>query len=453
MRRLLALCLALCACARVPLIAPQPLRDRATVFRSVRVFDGRSEALSRPTDVVVRDGRIAAIGPGLEAPEGAETVRGGVLLPGLWDSHVHLGGVEGEPVWDLGKRLPDGRAQAAAHLYCGTTTAVIAGDNGDTYRVARDIEENREAGPRLLTATRIFTARGGHPAPMDHAAAPAPIAAIMLTRTVVEVTGEAELRAALRQELTAGAHHVKIVYHQLPPGAPTFSLDELKAAIDESRKLGKPVYVHVGTAQGAVEAAQAGAALLMHVPWEDELSPEQVQAIAKAGTPVVTTRRIYAAWLNALSGDPKLTKLEKKVMRPGLEEILKAKPEQISLFGWEDYLGRAAEFDRILGVNVKALHEGGVTLLAGTDTGLSGVFPGAGLHEELKSIAALGIPAAAVLKMATSNPARVVEPEAKRGVIEVGAIADLLLIEDDPLQNLEALDEIEGVWKAGQRQR
>lgn len=454
MTRAAIVLLLLAGCARTPLILPKPATERQTMFRQVRVFDGKADTLSAPVDVLVQAGRIAAIGPKLDAPASAEIVTGGVLLPGLFDAHVHLGGVEGEAVWDIGSKLPDADAQAAAHLYCGTTTAVLAGHDADSEELSREILTRSIAGPRLLTATRIFTAPGGHPTGMYRAGLPGFLAGIMIRRGIAEVAGEDAIRDRVRQELSEpGVHHVKVVYHAMPPEAPRVTKADLAAAVDEAKKLDRPVYVHVGTAAGAVEAAQAGAALLMHVPWEDVLTSEQARAIASAGTAVVTTRRIYAAWLSSMSGNPRFTALEREVMRPGMEDAFRKKPEKVDLHGFEEYTGRSADFDRNIGQNVLALREAGVTLVAGTDTGIPGVFPGAGLHEELKSLAALGIPPAEVLKMATSAAARVVDPGGKRGVIEVGAFADLLLLKADPLERIEAIDEIAGVWKRGERQR
>jgi imidazolonepropionase-like amidohydrolase len=112
---------------------------------------------------------------------------------------------------------------------------------------------------------------------------------------------------------------------------------------------------------------------------------------------------------------------------------------------------RTPEFVSNLGANVLTLREAGVTLLAGTDTGIPGVIPGAGLHEELKALVATGIPASDVLKMATSVPADVLEPGTHRGVIDPGAPADLLLVRGDPTQNIADLDRIVGVWQQGER--
>lgn len=443
------------ACVRAPLILPRQPRERVTHFHNVRVFDGKSDSLSPPLDVLVRDGRITAISGPANAPAGAAVVDGAglTLMPGLFDAHVHLGGVEGEPVWDIGKHLPDVEAQAAALLYCGVTTAVLAGRDSDSEALALDITARRMAGPRLLTATRIITAVGGHPVGMFAAGLPRLVSGYFIDKAIAQVSGVEGARQAVRDELKTGAHHVKLVYHAMPAEAPRLSRDELAAAIDEARKLGKPAFVHVGTAAGAVEAAQAGATLLMHTPWEDDLSAVQAAAIKQTGVAVVTTARIYAAMLASLSGAPSFSALEREVMRPGLEKVFAEKPAEVPLPGFEEYVGRSPEFDAHLKKNVMTLREASVTLVAGTDTGIPAVFPGAGLHEELKFLAGLGIPPVEVLKMATSLPAGIVDPQGKRGVIEVGAVADLLLVRGDPLTDLEAIDRIEGVWKRGERQR
>src|SRR6476619_4073175 len=96
-RQALALLLVIGGCARAPLILPHQPRERATLFSQVRVFDGKQDALWPPTDVLVVDGRITQISPVIPAPAGAAVVKGEglVLMPGLFDAHVHLGGVEG----------------------------------------------------------------------------------------------------------------------------------------------------------------------------------------------------------------------------------------------------------------------------------------------------------------------------------------------------------------------
>src|SRR5207302_2960232 len=93
--------LALAACARAPLLLPHRPTDRPTVFSQVRVWNGKSDALSQPADVLVRGGRVEQIAPVIPTPDGADVVdgRGLTLIPGLYDAHVHLGGSEGEPPW------------------------------------------------------------------------------------------------------------------------------------------------------------------------------------------------------------------------------------------------------------------------------------------------------------------------------------------------------------------
>jgi imidazolonepropionase-like amidohydrolase len=446
----LAAWLLLSGCAGAPLLLPHRAENRATHFFNVRVFDGKSKALSEPTEVWVVGGRIAS-GP---APADALEVdgTGKVLLPGLFDAHVHFGS-SGEPPWVAGRHLPDVEAEAAALLYCGVTTAVVAGREIDSHALANDVAARRISGPRLLSATRIITAPGGHPVVMYRTALGSVLSGLLLGGMVVQVHGEEEARAAVREELSHGAHHVKAVYHSMPAGAPHLTREELAAAIDEAKKLGAPTYVHVGTGALAVEAAQAGATLLMHTPWEDELSDAQARAIRDSGAAVVTTRRIVSALMSTLSGNAAFSALEKQVMRPGLEQTFTQKPERFVLKNFEAMEQNAAQTDALLGKNIVTLHRNAVTLIAGTDTGVPGIFHGAGLHEELKALVKLGLPAADVLQMATSNAARVVDRDGHRGVIEPGAIADLLLVEGDPLTAIDDIDRIAGVWQRGERQR
>ena len=110
-----------------------------------------------------------------------------------------------------------------------------------------------------------------------------------------------------------------------------------------------------------------------------------------------------------------------------------------------------ATFDRNLGQNVKKLFDAGVTLLVGTDAGLPGVFQGASLHRELQALVELGLTPLDVLRGATSTPARFLDPSRRFGIVEPGAVADLLLVEGDPLQDITATEHIVAAWKNGLR--
>ena len=425
-----------------------------TVFRGVRVFEGTEDELTPPIDVLVVNGRIAAMGA-VKAPAGAAVVDGAgkTLLPGLIDCHVHLGGGDGEPPWAAG--IPSAEAQAAALLYSGVTAVIVAGNEGDTAALWEDIQSGDLAGPRLYRSGKIVTAEGGLPVPLYEAALPWLLEGVFLSRTVHQAGDPREAAAAARDDLEyLRPDFVKVVYDSLPPGAPHLSRASLVAIVEEAKHYEKRVVVHVSTPKDAVEAAEAGAALLMHVPWDGALDRAQADALAYTGVPVVTTRSVFTALRHTFDGTKTFSALERAVMKPGTEEAFRAPRDGWVAEGFPPgYVAALPAFDRAVGENVKLLREAGVPLLAGTDAGLPGMFHGPALHEELAALVALGIPTAEVLRMATALPARFLEAGATFGVIAPGARADLLLVEGDPLADIRATQAIAGVWQGGRRVR
>ncbi len=453
---LLALGLTGCAGSLPPLATYSKAPTTPLLFQGVRVFDGERE-LPGPHDVLVRQGAIAYVGPAGTLPPPKAALRipgeGRTLLPGLWDSHVHLGGGNGEAPWD--SRLPDVERQLESLVFAGVTSAVDAGRSTDTGKLGRRIRRGRLVGPNLIRFSRVFTKTGGHPIPLIRALLPWPIAGIGLRRSVREIDSVEEVAKAIAKEIKdSDPDLVKIMYNAIPPGTPHLSKAELQALIDAAHAADRRVGVHVGTPKEAREAVASGADLLMHTPWTSELSDEDLAALAmlaKMDRPVLTTRRIYLTIVQGLEGRWVFSDLERAVADPDRLARLGPKPE-----GWGEeifdaaYLKKLPRWDRILGENIKRLHAAGIPLLVGTDCGVPGLFHGASLHRELEALVALGFTPLEVLQRTTSRPAAYFQPKGGRGRIEKGAIADLLLVEGNPLQWITDTQRVVDVWQGGE---
>ncbi len=208
--------------------------------------------------------------------------------------------------------------------------------------------------------------------------------------------------------------------------------------------------VHVGSPKEALDAIRAGADLLMHTPWSAPLDDAAVAEIARSKVPLVTTRRIYGVLAAGLAGHLEPIPLERAVADPKRIARLGPPPKGWGQAIFDDaYLARLPRWDAILGENLQKLHAAGVTLIAGTDSGLPGLFQGPALHRELEALVDLGFSNEEVLRMATSLPAQILEPGSQRGWIRAGAIADLLLVDGDPLTRITDTRRIAGVWTAG----
>ncbi|MBS2022322.1 MAG: amidohydrolase family protein [Deltaproteobacteria bacterium] len=450
----LAAVLSACQTARPILVSPaRPGPSPASVITNVRVFDGLHDALSAPSNVYLRDGRIEAIDPAATAlREGHAGVsgEGATLLPGLIDLHVHLGGGDGGPPWD--SDVPNVDAQSAALVYAGVTTILSAMRDTDGPALIARIQAGELAGPRIFVTSRGMTAPGGHPVAFYKALLPWPVSRIIIAQRVRQLATPEEARAAVDDEVAQGAQFIKALYDAIPPGAPHLALPVLKALAEESKAKGARLIVHVGRPEDAVEAAEAGASLLMHTPFEGKLTDEQVARIVTTHVPLVTTSRIPDALSEGLSGAPKLSPLELEVMPPKLLESYAKKPKDYVVPGFPpEYVNGLVQDREDLAENLRKLDAAGAVLLTGTDSGLPLVLHGAALHRELQRLVEVGFTPAHVLQMATSKPARLLDPRADFGTIEPGKRADLVLVQGDPLADIHNTEHIVAVWKDGVR--
>jgi len=431
-----------CSCATQRPLVRWGERTETWCVTGAFVFDGVSR--QGPMDVFVRGEVVDAVTPTTGPQPTCLDGRGKTLTPGLIDAHVHLGLSAGHAPWDL--RVPDLRQQLDGLLYAGVTTALDAAASKGLDEVLA------QEGPfaRLVRASRIITAEGGHPGPMIRAGAPWPIADVMLAPMLAQVPNDTtDVGAVLSSVLATKPDVVKVVYDDMPPGSPHLSHAALVGILSAAKARGVRVVVHVGSATEAIEAAEAGATLLMHTPWETVLTEDEVRRLAATKVPIVTTRRVHGALTEVLEQRVSLHALEREV-RPDVEPAIHHRPEGFAMRGLDASQEHAlARYDANLRENVRRLHEAGVVLVAGTDSGLPNVIHGAALHRELQALVASGFTPAEALASATSIAAKVLLPGEHVGVIEPGARADLLLVEGDPLQDINALEHIVGVWRAG----
>jgi imidazolonepropionase-like amidohydrolase len=450
-----------CQTVRPILVAPRgSAAAQPTLITSVRIFDGKSNTLSPPSDVLLEGGRIAAIAPAgaLSDPRAAAAQKvdgaGRTLLPGLIDCHVHLGGGDGTPPWD--SAVPNVDAQAAALVYAGVTTVLAASRDTDFGDLRARIARGALAGPRIIASSRAVTAVGGHPIPFFKALLPWPISSMIVKQRTAQVDGVADAKAAVGRALEDGeadqTRFVKFMYDAIPPGSPRLDKAMLAAAIAEVKARGLRASVHVGSPQDALDAVDAGAALLMHPPHQVELTDAQTALLVKSGVPMVTTARIFTILDQALKKTLRFSPLEKEVMPPGTEASFANAPAHYEVPGFpKSFLDDLGEQDRVAQVNLRKLAAAGARLVAGTDSGLAAAFHGAALHRELQALVALGISPAQALRMATSEAAAVLDEKADYGVVEPGKRADLVLVDGDPLADIAATERITAVWQDGLR--
>src|SRR6266446_7530284 len=432
------------ACSReAPLVSRAPGASRSVVLRNVRVFDApRAVVAEGLRDVVVRDGRIAAVAPpGVVAGGIAELDgHGGTLLPGLVDVHTHTG-ASAYPPWRV--VFPDVQDNLAAFLYAGVTTVLDLGNlTPEVFRERARIASGAHLGPRLYAAGPIFTAPGGHPAEVLRAWLPWYLRGYVVARATREVATPDEARRAVAALLPERPDVLKLAIDAGASDVPRLAPETIAAIAAAGHAARVRSIAHIGSSAEALDAVRAGVDALAHAPWRDELTDEAVAIIAGAHVPVVVTLAIWDLAGAPRTGAPDFLPIEREVARPAVIAALLAPPPPPD--------GATAAFQHAAAAahdarrrNVAKLRAAGVPVLAGSDACNAGDFPGAGLHLELAKLVEAGLTPGEALRAATWENARFLAGEsADFGEIAVGKRADLVLVAGDPTARIGELGRI-----------
>jgi imidazolonepropionase-like amidohydrolase len=396
-----------------------------TAITNVRIFDGEDVISER---IVVLEGeRITAVGE--PVPSGATVVDGGgaTLLPGLIDSHVHT---------DV-----DGLHNALAF---GVTTELEM--QGRWSPKKRRELATRDDVADLRTSGMGVTTKGGHPS--EYITSSGNLVIRYLYRFFPSVQTPDQARRFVAKQVANGADYIKVFIEDGStigfPGLPVIAESTLLAAVTAAHEHGKLAIAHVSTADGASRAIGSGVDGLGHL-FLDAPTPGLTAAIAGSGAFVIPTLvTLSTAFGNSaadLAADPRV--------RDRLsQEWLDSLKRSMNVYPQGDLHGAYA--------SVRALHDAGVDILAGSDVSepipiLGGLAHGASLHHELQLLVQGGFTPIQALRAATSVPARRFTLT-DRGRIAPGARADLLLVDGDPTITISDTLSTRAVWRRGVRQ-
>lgn len=381
----------------------------ATLVQDVRVFDGK--AVHERRSVLFENGVIADADFRGPAPQGARVVQGAgrTLLPGLIDAHTHVFRWQELPV-----------------LF-GVTTQV---DMFTDLKLMKQAKQEMAQGSRhdhadLFSAGTLVTAPHGHGTQFGLA--------------IPTITGPEQAQAFVDARIAEGSDFIKIVMES-GYGFPSLDLATARAVIEAAHKRGKLAVVHIGNEKDARAVLEAGADGLVHLyPGEAGDAEGLARLAASRGAfviPTFTVLESMAGWRgDDLLADAGLAGLlDKDAQAP-----LKAR------YGNKERAAMLVAPKQVTAALVKA----GVPVLAGTDAGNPGTQYGISMHRELKALVEAGLSPVQALAAATSEPARVFKL-GRRGRIEQGYKADLLLVDGNPTTDILATRRIVEVWKDGE---
>ena len=375
-------------------------------FMDGRVIVGDGRILEHAT-VLVEDGKILKIAQtSMNIPKNTQKIPldGQTLLPGFIDAHIHIC-MDGspDPVATSLSESPTITTLKAAEsarrtLLAGVTTVRdMGGKDGIDFGLRQAIDSGLIPGPRMLISGRLICMTGGHG-----------------WQVGLEANGPDEVRKAAREQIKAGVDIVKlmatggVLTPAVEPGSEQLTEAELRAGVEEAHKAGKKTATHAMGTRGIQNALRAGIDSIEHGVYLDD---ETVSMMMERNIPFIPT--ISALYNIETKG------IEAGIPAFAVEKTLKVKPFHLD--------------------SIRMAREAGVLVAAGTDAGTPFNLHGENLGEIKLLVDYGGFSPMAAIEAGTRAAARVLGLEKELGTVEEGKVADLVMVEGNPLDNIDVL--------------
>jgi len=434
--------------------APVTVINGATIIHPSK---NGAAAVEEGTTIVIAGDKIQLAGRGitLELPQGAKIIdgRGKFVIPGLVDSHVHFfqsGNLYTRPdAADFNAVVPyaqevarnKARLDATFKIWLANGVTGVADVGGPFWNYdVRDRAVATAAAPRMVVAGPLISMIADPPLDLDDP-------------PIIRIGSPEEARALAERELKRNPDFIKVWFiHQ--EGDDLAKQEAIvKAAGDAAHAAGKRLAVHATELLVAKAALRAGADILVHSVFDEPVDDEFIALLKERHALYCPTLFVWTSYELVLSGQWKATPEEERSADP---EILAAmdvnkvpadkRPERVAKFIAER---KPIEPPKVAMANLKRVQDAGIPVVMGTDAGNIGTLHGPSIYREMRLMAESGLTPLEVLRSATWNAAKTMGLEGKTGEVQEGMLADLVILDADPLADVMNLSHVYRTIKGG----
>ncbi|HKQ76869.1 MAG TPA: amidohydrolase family protein [Blastocatellia bacterium] len=395
----------------------------AKAFVGARVFDGSGKPAIENATLIVRDGRVEAVGPAssVKAPAGAQTINlaGKFIIPGLISTHVHISDVQGlrPPAYTEENTL----RQLGVFARYGVTAVLSLGGEKEPAFKARDAQNTPS-----LDRARIF-----------------------LSGDVITGRTPQEAREMVARVAAAKPDVIKIRVDDNLGASPKMPPEVYRAIIDEAHQRGLRVTAHIFYLEDAKDLLRSGVDFIAHSVRDKDIDDDFISLMKKRSVPYcpTLTREISTFVYEstpAFFSDPFFLREADREVVAQLKE-----PQRQEAMRKSATAQRYKEALTVAKRNLKKAIDAGLLVAMGTDAGpFANRFQGYFEHLEMEIMAEAGLTPAQILRSATGDAARAMKVDGI-GAIAKGAWADFIVLERDPLKDIRNTRSIASVWIAG----